>query len=118
MRSLANPSRVAYLQALPSASDHLTLLEADLLVDGSFDACVAGAGHVYHTASPFVTVGITDPDTQLLAPALNGTRNLFASIRRAVEAGGDKPRVVLTSSIAVRRPCDARRKTRRRRLRA
>jgi len=96
VRSLANPERVAYLRELPGAASKLQLQEADLLAEGSFDACVAGAQYVFHTASPFVTSGITDPQSQLIAPALNGTRNVFASIERA----GLKPRVVVTSSMA------------------
>ena len=83
VRSLANPERVAYLRELPGAASKLQLQEADLLAEGSFDACVAGAQYVFHTASPFVTSGITDPQSQLIAPALNGTRNVFASIERA-----------------------------------
>ncbi len=31
----------------------MELFEADLLQDGSFDAAVAGADYVFHTASPF-----------------------------------------------------------------
>ena len=71
-----------------------------MLVAGSFDACVRGADYVFHTASPFISTGVTDPHLQLTKPALDGTRNVFSSIERAVGAGGANPRVVLTSSIA------------------
>ena len=101
VRSLANMERNSCLLNLPGAdSSRLTLLEADLLDEGAFDGCVAGARYVFHTASPFVTNNITDPGLQLIGPALNGTRNVFGSIRRAVERGAPPPRVVLTSSIA------------------
>ena len=101
VRSLANVERNSCLLNLPGAdSSRLTLLEADLLDEGAFDGCVAGARYVFHTASPFVTNNITDPGLQLIGPALNGTRNVFGSIRRAVERGAPPPRVVLTSSIA------------------
>ena len=98
VRSLA---RAEHLTKLPSAGrGNLTLLEADLLDDGAFDEAVAGAEVVFHTASPFVTSGVTDPEATLFTPALKGTRNLFGSVVRAVNGGANpKPRIVLTSSV-------------------
>ena len=52
VRSLENREKVAHLEALPFAATRLKLFEADLLVDGSFDAAVAGCDAVLHTASP------------------------------------------------------------------
>lgn len=92
--------QVACLLALPGASTRLELFQADLLDIGSFDPCVRGANYVFHTASPFVTSNITDAQAQLHVPALEGTRHVFGSIARAVEAGNQAPRVVLTSSVA------------------
>ena len=98
VRSLA---RAAHLTILPNAgSGNLTLLEADLLDDGAFDEVVAGADVVFHTASPFVTSGVTDPQETLFTPAVKGTRNLFGSVVRAVNGGAKPtPRIVLTSSV-------------------
>jgi hypothetical protein len=46
---------------LPGASDHLKLVSADLLEQGSFDQVVEGCDGVFHTASPFFTKNVTDP---------------------------------------------------------
>ena len=101
VRSLANAERNACLLELPGATaDTLELFEADLLDDGAFNDSVAGARCVFHTASPFVTSNISDPELELIAPALSGTRNVFGSISRSVAMGGAPPRVVLTSSVA------------------
>ena len=101
VRSLANTERNGCLLSLPGAdSARLTLFEANLLDEGAFDGCVAGARYVFHVASPFVTSNISDPELQLIAPALNGTRNVFGSIGRSIATGAAAPRVVLTSSVA------------------
>jgi nucleoside-diphosphate-sugar epimerase len=84
------------LRSLPGAAEHLTLLEADLLNEGAFDECVAGSTYVFHTASPFIMDGVSDPQQALIDPALKGTENLLGS---AVKAGSVK-RLVLTSSVA------------------
>eukprot|EP00900_Chrysochromulina_parva_P010738 jgi/Chrpa1/19666/Chrysochromulina_OHIO_Genome00022050-RA len=96
VRSLASTTKLAHLTELPNAANNLHLFEADLLAEGAFDGCVAGADVIFHTASPFVTTNITDAQQQLYDPALKGTQNVFASIARS----GSKPRVVLTSSVA------------------
>ena len=60
VRSLGNTARNACLHDLPHASpERLSLFEADLLDEGAFDDCVAGARFVFHTASPFITTNIT-----------------------------------------------------------
>ena len=77
-RTLAFPPHPPHRHLdLPGATpETLTLFEADLLDEGAFDECVTGASCVFHTASPFVTSNITDPDRELIAPALNGNRNV------------------------------------------
>jgi dihydroflavonol-4-reductase len=72
----------------------LELFEADLLLDGSFDAAVNGCEYVIHTASPFV-LDVTDNQRDLVEPAVSGTLNVL----RACDKFGVK-KVVLTSSIA------------------
>ena len=129
VRSLSDARRLACLRELPGAAGRLTLHEAELLMEGAFDESVRGAAYVFHTASPFfatgivtdahappsrpargaprdltrvdhMTSGITDAHAQLTRPSLEGTRNVFGSIGRSIGAGGARPRVVLTSSIA------------------
>lgn len=54
VRSLKNEENVAHLKALDAAlPGNLTLHEADLLQEGSFDNVVKGSDYVFHTASPF-----------------------------------------------------------------
>jgi len=76
--------------------DRLALYRADLLDDGSFDAAIDGVDVVIHSASPFVRDGITDPNRELIKPAVEGTRNVLASVDRTTSV----TRVVLTSSVA------------------
>jgi len=73
----------------------LRVFKADLLSDGSYAEAMEGCSVVFHTASPF-TLNIRDPQTELVDPALLGTRNVLESVNRTPTVG----RVVLTSSCA------------------
>lgn len=79
-------------EALPG---HLELVEADLLQEGSFDDAVQDSVYVFHTASPYIVSGITDPQKELIEPAVKGTLNVLSSVAKAKSV----KRVVLTSSI-------------------
>lgn len=94
VRSLKNSSGVDPLKALPGGSDRLELVEADLTRPGSFDAPARGCGYIIHTASPYVLT-VADAQRDLVAPAVNGTREVLAAALRA----GTVRRVVLTSSM-------------------
>ena len=94
VRSLKKERDIAPLRALPGAGERLELVEADLLADGSFDRAAAGCEGVMHAASPYALT-VSDPQRELVDPAVNGTRNVLASCERARVA-----RVVLTSSMA------------------
>jgi len=91
VRSLQSEASKQLQQLFPN----LKLFEADLLKDGSFDNAVAGCSVVIHAASPFVVSGIKDPQTELIDPALNGTKTVLHS----VEKHGVKS-VILTGSLA------------------
>lgn len=96
--TVRNPDKaadVAHLRALPGAADRLELVAADLLTPGAFDAAVAGAAAVLHTASPYV-LDVEDPQRDLVDPAVEGTRNVLAACARAASVR----RVVVTSSMA------------------
>ena len=95
VRSLAATDSHAHLRALPGAAERLELIEADLLVPGSFDTAVAGASHVFHTASPY-RLDVRDPQRELVEPAVQGTINVLG----ACTASPVLRRVVLTSSFA------------------
>ncbi len=73
----------------------LTVYEADLLKEGSFDEAVHGCEFVFHTASPFIIYRVQDAYQSLVQPAIEGTRNVLHSVNKADTV----KRVILTSSI-------------------
>ncbi len=96
VRNPDKPTGLEHLHAL--AAEHegrLTLHQADLLDEGSYAGAMAGCELVIHTASPFLIGKVRDPEAQLVRPALEGTRNVLAS----VDATPSVKRVVLTSSV-------------------
>nr|XP_043627134.1 uncharacterized protein LOC122598613 [Erigeron canadensis] len=95
VRSLDDPKRSEHLLGLDGAKERLSLFEANLMEEGSFDSAVNGCECVFHTASP-VLISVTDPQAQLLDPAVKGTLNVLKSAAKVPSL----KRVVLTSSIA------------------
>jgi nucleoside-diphosphate-sugar epimerase len=105
VRDAADPARTAHLTGLPGAAQRLRLFAADLLVPGSFDAAMAGCTAVLHMASPFF-MKAADPAKELLAPAVEGTRNV---LRACLATPTVKAAVVTSSAAAVyvtRKPAD------------
>ncbi|TCJ30642.1 NAD-dependent epimerase/dehydratase family protein [Nocardioides jejuensis] len=98
--TVRDPQKAAglgHLHALAAAHPgRLSLHRADLLDEGSFTEAMAGCELVIHTASPFLVGKLDNPHDQLIRPALEGTRNVLAS----VDATPSVKRVVLTSSVA------------------
>jgi nucleoside-diphosphate-sugar epimerase len=97
VRSLANTAKAAPLRDMAERyPGRLTLAEADLLKPGSFDDPADGCQVVFHVASPFrMPEKISDGRTEMLEPALEGTRNVLASVDQAESVR----RVVLTSTV-------------------
>ncbi|KAL5707142.1 Tetraketide alpha-pyrone reductase 1 [Ranunculus cassubicifolius] len=69
--------------------------------EGSFDDAIMGCEGVFHTASP-VLGPKSDPQTEILDPAVNGTLNVLRSCKKNPQL----KRVVLTSSSSTVRVRD------------
>ncbi|PWY70849.1 NAD(P)-binding protein [Aspergillus sclerotioniger CBS 115572] len=68
----------------------------DMAASGAFDKAVEGVTGVIHTASPF-TLKVTDNETDLLQPAIQGTLNILTAV---AAQGPEVRRLVFTSSFA------------------
>ncbi len=96
VRDPENTAKYAHLTALCEDNpDQLKFFKADLLDEGTFDEAMTGCGIVFHTASPF-TSKFKDAQTELVDPAVKGTRNVLESANRIESVR----RVVVTSSCA------------------
>ncbi|KAK9051358.1 hypothetical protein SSX86_027985 [Deinandra increscens subsp. villosa] len=95
VRSIDDPTKTQHLLALDGAKERLSLFEANLAVEGSFDSAVNGCVCVFHTASP-VLLEVDDPQVQLFDPAVKGTLNVLKSAAKVESV----KRVVLTSSVS------------------
>lgn len=97
VRNKQKKEKYAHLLEIAQQSEgELSVYEADLLIQGSFDEAVNGCEYVIHTASPFFISGISDAKEELVKPALEGTRNVLGAVNRSKTV----KRVVLTSSVA------------------
>jgi nucleoside-diphosphate-sugar epimerase len=97
VRDLSRADKVGPLRRLASGKPGiLELFQADLMHPASFDEAMAGCRVVFHVASPFMLPEqIRDGRRDVLDPALEGTRNVLASIDRTP----DVERLVLTSTV-------------------
>ncbi|KAL5157858.1 Cinnamoyl-CoA reductase 1 [Glycine soja] len=83
----------------PSAASRLTLFPADLLDAAALSRAITACSGVFHVASPCTLEDPTDPQRDLLEPAVQGTLNVLTAARRV-----GVRRVVLTSSISAMVP--------------
>ncbi|NUP14778.1 MAG: NAD-dependent epimerase/dehydratase family protein [Streptomyces sp.] len=97
VRSTAATAKLRPLRAMQEAHPgQLSLFEADLLAEGSFDEAMSGCRTVFHVASPFrMPEKIKDGRREMVDPALLGTRNVLAAIERTPTV----ERLVLTSTV-------------------
>ena len=96
VRDPADEKKTAHLLGMARGrEDMLELLPADLLREGSYDQAVSGCELVCHVAAS-VKLQASDPQREIVDPAVKGTANVLGAVRRA----GTVKRVVITSSIA------------------
>jgi nucleoside-diphosphate-sugar epimerase len=96
VRDPSDPDKTDYLRALADdRPGEIELFKANLLDPGSFDDAISGCEFVVHTASP-LNLKPKNPQRDVIEPALEGTRSVLASVKRA----GSVRRVVVTSSAA------------------
>uniref|UniRef100_A0A5B7C0T8 Dihydroflavonol 4-reductase n=1 Tax=Davidia involucrata TaxID=16924 RepID=A0A5B7C0T8_DAVIN len=95
VRNLNDPEKTAHLLALDGAKERLQLFKANLIEEGSFDPVFDGCEGVFHTASP-VFLSVTDPQAELVDPAVKGTLNVLRSCAKVPSI----KRVIVTSSMA------------------
>jgi nucleoside-diphosphate-sugar epimerase len=74
----------------------LKFFSADLTKEGSFEKAMDGCAVVFHTASPFPSYKVTDPEEQLIKPAVRGTEIVLDQVSKTKSVHT----VVLTSSCA------------------
>jgi nucleoside-diphosphate-sugar epimerase len=96
VRNLRDKSHNEHLDHAANKPGRLTIFEADLIAEGSYDKAMAGCEIVIHSASPFAIKGIEDAQKELIDPAVNGTKNVLGAVDRTPSV----KRVVLTSSVA------------------
>ncbi|CAI0628527.1 unnamed protein product [Linum tenue] len=87
--------KYAHLKQLPNASENLKLVKADLLDYPSLVAAIQGCSGVFHVASPVPSSSVSNPQVELIEPAVTGTLNVLkACVENKVK------RVVYVSSAA------------------
>ncbi|KAJ0702146.1 putative cinnamoyl-CoA reductase [Helianthus annuus] len=93
VRDPCDETKNGHLKKLENAEERLYLFKADLLDFESLCAPFAGCSGVLHVASPVPGRNVTNPQVELLDPALLGTQNVLnACLKAKVE------KVVVVSS--------------------
>ncbi|GLJ22309.1 hypothetical protein SUGI_0419710 [Cryptomeria japonica] len=85
----------AHLKTLEGAKERLELLNAVLLDYDSLFTAINGCTGVFHTACPVPSYRVSNPEAEMISPAVKGTLNVLKACSVA-----KVKRVVMTSSIA------------------
>ncbi|AQL04877.1 Cinnamoyl-CoA reductase 1-like [Zea mays] len=88
-------SKNAHLKVLEGAGERLQLVKADLLDYSSVASAIAGCEGVFHVASPVPSGRSSNPEVEVIGPAVTGTTNVLKACYEA-KVG----RVVVVSSCA------------------
>eukprot|EP00667_Euglena_gracilis_P012354 EG_transcript_12684 len=98
VRNKDDPSKVAHLQALATGlpDGTLTFYNGDLSAAGSYDEAFEGAQGVVHAAAVVEIHVVEDPEKQIVAPSIEGTRNVLSSLDKSSTV----KRMIQTSSVA------------------
>lgn len=88
-------AKYAHLKKLDKASEKLRLFKADLLDYDSLRLAIEGCCGVLHVACPVPSSSVSNPEVELLAPAVKGTLNVLKACSEA-----KVKRVVYVSSVA------------------
>ncbi|CAK8574592.1 unnamed protein product [Lathyrus sativus] len=84
-----------HLLKLEKASENLTLFKADILDYESVYAAIHGCSAVFHVACPVPSTVVSNPEVEVIEPAVKGTANVLEACLKA-----NVERVVFVSSIA------------------
>ncbi|GLU00118.1 hypothetical protein SLE2022_175110 [Rubroshorea leprosula] len=81
--------KYAHLNKLEKASENLKLLKADLLDYDSLCSSIEGCDGVFHVASPVPSTTVSNPEVEVIEPAVKGTLNVLkacldAKVKRVV----------------------------------
>ncbi|CAN6167469.1 unnamed protein product [Urochloa humidicola] len=85
----------AFLEQLDGASENLRLFQADVLDYGALAAAFAGCDGVIHPATPVIGDKLVDPEKEMMAPTVRGTRNVLEAC-----SATNVQKLVVVSSVA------------------
>uniref|UniRef100_A0A804R4Y6 NAD-dependent epimerase/dehydratase domain-containing protein n=1 Tax=Zea mays TaxID=4577 RepID=A0A804R4Y6_MAIZE len=88
-------SKNAHLKELERAGERLQLLQADLLDYSSVASAIAGCEGVFHVACPVPSGRSSNPEVEVIGPAVVGTTNVLKACYEA-----KVKRVVVVSSVS------------------
>ncbi|PKU70507.1 Cinnamoyl-CoA reductase 1 [Dendrobium catenatum] len=87
----------AHLKKLDRATKNLQLFKADLLDYNAIVEAISGCEGVFHVASPVILSGASNPEEEIISPALLGTKNVL----KACSETSVKRVVVVSSAAAI-----------------
>ena len=90
-----NKSKYMHLLSLTNAADNLEIFPVDVRDKKSIEDFVTGCDIVIHGGTPF-TLDVKDPQTELMEPTVQGTRNFLEVIAKTQRV----KKVVFIASIA------------------